>query len=77
MPNNFEISPTCPTNLTCEHEGECMALYFLNRELLTDLPRQREAVKALVDRAKCTDSEFLKALEAAREFLKNDDQTIS
>lgn len=51
-----------------------MALYFLNRELGTDLPRQREAVKASVDRAKCTDPEFLKALEAAREFLAKDEQ---
>ena len=54
--------------------GECMALHFLTRELGTDLPRQREAVKALVDRAKCSDPEFLKALEVTREFLNNDIQ---
>lgn len=76
MPD-FEVSPGCLSSSWCSMAGECMALYFLNRELGTDLPRQREAVKALVDRAQCSDPEFLNALEAAREFLKKDDQTIS
>lgn len=73
----FEVSPTCPSDLLCILAGECMALYFLNRELGTNLPRKREAVKASVDRAQCSDPEFVIALEKAREFLVSDDQKIN
>lgn len=58
----FEVSPTCPFGLACEHEGECMSDYFLKRELTTELPRQEEAINALVSRAACIDMGFLETL---------------
>lgn len=65
----FEVSPTCPFGLACKHEAECMSDYFLKRELTTDLPRQQEAVDALISRAACTDPGFLETLWEALTFL--------
>lgn len=64
MTNTTEFTPppTCPSPTMCVHAGECMASYFLHHELTTKLPRQEEAIDALITRAACTDPGFVETL---------------
>lgn len=71
MTNSTELTPppACPSPTMCVQAGECMAKYFLDRELATPLPGQHDAIEGLMRRVVCTDPGFLETLWRAFTFL--------